>query len=171
MRHGSLICAKEGAFPRIWMKLRCTGTSTIGQQMMRLCHQYSDTGTQHCLDCLYAKWDRLICSDQSVIRLCAQDTPVHRRIRGISSWHIKHCLFANLIFQLQQTRRYWVPVSGFRWHNHSICWPVVEVPVHWRILGISLWLIQHCIFANPIWQSKQTRRYWVHLLKYETWAN
>jgi len=34
--------------PRI---LRCTGTSTIGQQILRLCHEYPDPGTQYCLVC------------------------------------------------------------------------------------------------------------------------
>ena len=94
-----------------------------------------------------------------------------RRTPGISSWLIKHCIFANLICQLKRTRRYWVPVPGYLCHSHSTCWPMVEVPVHWRILGILLWQIQHCIFANPIWQSKQTRRYWVLVSDYETWAH
>ena len=168
MRHGSLICGKAGAFAPIWSKFRCTGTSTLGQQMLRLCHEYPDTGTQYRLDCLYAKWDRQISSGRSVITICALDSPVHRRTQGITSWLINHCLFANLICPLKQTRRYWVPVSGYLWHSHCICWPMVEDPVHQRILGISSWQIQHCLFANPIWQSKQTRRYWVLLSKYET---
>jgi len=84
------ICHKD--MPRI---LRCTGTSTIGQQILLLCHNNSDTGTQYHLDCLYAKWDRQICSDWSVIMICTQDSPVHQRIQGISSWLIQH------IFQSQ----------------------------------------------------------------------
>jgi len=168
MRHSSLICGKARAVAHTWSKFRCTRTSTLGQQMLRLCHQYPDTGTQYCLDCLYVEWDRQICSDQSVITICAQDSPVHCRIQGISSWLINHCLFANLICQLKLTIRYWVPVSGYCWHSRSICRPVVEVPVHWRMLGISSWQIQHCIFANSIWQSEQTRWYWVLVSKYET---
>jgi len=55
MRHSSLICGKAGAFAHIWSKCGCTGTSTKGQQMLRLCHEYPNTGTQYRLDCLYAK--------------------------------------------------------------------------------------------------------------------
>ena len=168
MRHGSLIWGKAGSFAPIWSKFGCTGTSTLCQQMLRLCHKSPDTGTHYRLDCLYAKWDRQIRSDQWVIMICALDSTVHRRIQGISSWLIKHSVFANLICQLNQTRQYWVPVSGVSWHSRRICWPKVEVPVHRRILGISSWQIQHCIFANPICQSKQTRRYWVLVSKYET---
>jgi len=168
MKHGSLIYGKAEAFASMWLKFRCTGTSILGQQMLWLWHEYPDTGTQYRLDCLYAKWDRQICPDRSVITICAQESPVHQTIQGISWWPIKHCLFANLICQLKQTRRYWVPVSGYSGHSRSICWPMVEVSVHRRILGISLWQIQHCIFANPIWQSKQTRQYYVLGSKYET---
>jgi len=159
MRYGSLICGKVGALAPIWLKFRCTGTSTLGKQMLRLCHEYPDTGTQSRLDCHYAKWDRHISSDRSVITICSLDSPVHLRIWGISSLLIKHFLFTNLICQLKHTTRYWVPVWGYLWHSRSNCWPKVEVPVHRRILGISSWQIQHCIFPNPIWQSKQTRRY------------
>ena len=98
MRHGSLICGKAGAFQPIRSKFRCTRTSTLGQQMLRLFHEYPDTGTQYRLDCLYAKWDRPICSAQSVITIYAQDSPVHRRIYGISLWLIRHCLFVDLIW-------------------------------------------------------------------------
>jgi len=167
MRHGSLICGKAGAFVPIWSKFRCTRTSTLGHQMLWLCHEYPDTGTQYCLDCLHAKCDTQICSDRSVITIRAQDSPVYRRIHGISPWLIQHCLFANLIYQLKQTRRYWVPVSGYSCHRCSICWPMIEVPVHRRILGIYSWQIQHGIFAHPIWQLKQSRRYWVLVSKYE----
>ena len=109
--------------------------------------------------------------DQSwLLTLCAQDSPVHWTIQGLSSCLIKHCLFANLICQLKQTRWYWVPVSGYSWRSRSICWPIVEVPVQRRILGTLSWHIHHCIFTNPIWQSKQIWRYWVHGSKYETLA-
>jgi len=168
MRHGSLNCGKAEAIAPISSKFRCTGTSTLGQQMLRLSHEYPDTGTHYRLDCLYAKSDMQLCIDWSIIMICAQDSPVHRRIQGISSWLIKHCLFANLICQLKQPRWYWVPMSGYSWYSRSICWPKVDVPVHRRILGISSWKIHHCIFANPIWQSKQTRRYSVLLSKYQT---
>jgi len=86
------ICHKD--MPRI---LQCTGTSTIGQQILRLCHEYPETGTLYRLDYLYTKWNRQICSDRSVIMICAQDSQVHRRIQGISSWQIQHCIFANPI--------------------------------------------------------------------------
>ena len=55
MRHGSLICGKAGAFAHIWSKFRCTGTSTLGQQMLRLLQAYPDTDSQYRLDCLYSK--------------------------------------------------------------------------------------------------------------------
>jgi len=168
MRHGSLICGKAGAFAPIRSKFRCTGTSTSGQQILWLCHKYPDTCTEYLLAYFQARWDRQICSDRSVIMICAQDSRVHQRIQGLSSWVIKHCLFANFICQFKQTRRYWVPVSGYKWNSHSICWPMVEVRVHWRILAISLWQIQHRILTNPMWQSKQTRQYWVLVSKYET---
>ena len=168
MRHGSLIRGKVGAFAPIWSKFRCTGTLTFGQQMLWLCHTYPDTGTQYRLDNHYAKWNRQICSNRSVITICAQDSPVHWRIQDISSSLIKHCLVANLICQFKQTRQYWVPESGYSWHSRRICCHMVEVLVHRRILDLCSWQIQHCIFANPIWQSKQTRRYWVLGSKYET---
>jgi hypothetical protein len=41
----------------------------------------------------------------------------------------------------------------YSWQSGSFCWPMVEIPVHRRILGISSWQIQHCIFANPIWHK------------------
>ena len=47
---------------------------------------------------------------------------------------------------------------------------MVKVQVNWRIMGISSWQIQRCIFANPIWQSKLTRRYWVVVSEFEIWA-
>ena len=112
-----------------------------------------------------------MCSDWSVITICAQDSPVHRRIQGISSWLIEHCLFANLICQFSQTRRYRLPVLGYSWHSLSICWPMIEDPKHQRILEISLWQIQHCLLADPIWQSKQTRQHWVLMSQNETSAH
>ena len=118
MRHGSLICGKAGAFARIWLKFRCSGTSTIGQQMLRLCHEYHDSGTQYRLDWLHAKWDTQICIDRLVITLCAQDSPVHWTILGISSWQIPHGIFTNPIWQSKRTRRYWVLVSEYETCAH-----------------------------------------------------
>jgi len=161
MRHGLVVCGSVGTFAPIWSKFRCTGTSTLGQQTLQLCHEFPDRCTQYRLGSLYAKWDSQICSDRLVIMICAQDSLLHRTIDGISSCLINNCVFANLICQWKQTRRYWVTASGYLWHSRSICWPVVEVLVHQRILGVSSWQIQHCIFANPIWQSTQSRRYWV----------
>ena len=136
MRHGSLICGKDGAFAPMWSKFRCTRTSTLGQQMLQLWHQDPNTGTHYCLDCHYAKWDRQICSNCSVITICAQDSLVHQRIQGVSGCLIKHCLFANRICPLKQTWRYWLPVSGYSCHSQSICRPMIDVLVHRRILGI-----------------------------------
>jgi len=139
--------------------------------MLRLCYKYPDTGTHYRLDSFSAKWDRQLCSNGSVIRMCAQDTPVHLRIQGISAWLIMHCILANLICQLKQTRRYWVPVSGYLWHSCSMCCPMVEFPVHQGILGISSWQKQHCMLGNPNCKSKQTGRYQVLVSQYETWAH
>jgi len=36
---------------------------------------------------------------------------------------------------------------------------------------ILSWPINHCLFANPSWQSRQCRWYWVLGLKYEIWAH
>jgi len=85
------ICHED--IPRI---LRCTGTSTIDQQMLQLCHKYPDTGTQYRIDCLYNKWDRQVCNDRLVITICAQDSPVHQRIQGISWWQIEHMCQSHL---------------------------------------------------------------------------
>jgi hypothetical protein len=59
------------SFRTLWdADLRCARTSMICQQMLRLCHEYPDTGTQYRLDCLYAKWDWRICSAGSVTKIC-----------------------------------------------------------------------------------------------------
>ena len=60
---------------------------------------------------------------------------------------------------------------AYLWQSGSFCTHMIEVQVHRRILGISSWQIQHCIFTNHIWQSTQTRRYWVLVSKYETSAH
>jgi len=112
-----------------------------------------------------------ICSNQSVITICAQNSPMHRRIQGLSSWLIKHCIFANIICQVKQTRHYWVPVSRYLWQSRSIRWPMVEVALYQRILDLSLWQIKHSILANPISQSTQTRQYWVLVSEYERWTH
>ena len=70
------------------MILRCTGTSTIGQQMLWLWHESPHTSTQYCLDCLYAKWDRQICNDRSVTRYvprtlqCTRESRTYLRDRS-----------------------------------------------------------------------------------------
>jgi hypothetical protein len=60
---------------------------------------------------------------------------------------------------------------AYLWESRSFCRHLIEFPLHWRILGISSWQIQHCIFANRIWQTKWSRWYWVLLSEYETWAH
>jgi hypothetical protein len=102
------------------------------------------------------------------VTICAKNSVVHRRIQGISSCPIKHCIFANPIYQLNQTRWYWIPVSGYLWQSHRLCWLMVELPVNRRIVGISSWQIQNYIFVNFVWQS---RWYSVLLSEYEPWAH
>jgi len=53
----------------------------------------------------------------------------------------------------------------------ELCTHMIELLVNRRIMGISLWQIQHRIFAIAIWQSKQTGQYWVLLSEYETWIH
>jgi hypothetical protein len=110
--------------------LRCTRTSTIGKQMLRLCHEYLDTGTQYRVVCFNSQM-RLV-NKQYLIRY--QDMPWILWCTG-ASW-------ANIVmtdrsldiclshFILTQSERYWEPGSGYSWHSRSICWPKVEVPVH-----------------------------------------
>ena len=71
------------------------------------------------------------------------EIPVHRRILGISSWQIQHCIFANPIWQSKQTRRYWVPVSGYSWQSRSICWHIIEVLAHRRSASQRVRKLRH----------------------------
>jgi len=94
-----------------------------------------------------------------------------------SSWQMEHCISANSILQYNSLGDIQVLMSKYEtqlsylWQRGSFCLHIIEIQVYLRILRISSWQIRHCILANPIWQSKQTRRYWVLVSEYETWAN
>jgi len=79
------ICHED--MPRI---LRCTGISTIGQQVLRLCHEYHDTGTQYRLDCLYAKGDWLSKQTGDIEYLCqnVRHGLTYSWQSGSFCWHI-----------------------------------------------------------------------------------
>jgi len=79
------------------------------------------------------------------------------RLDYISIWPIDHFIFANTcgnkfslgdIGYLCQNMRHRITHS---WQSRWFCWPMIEVPVHRTVLGISLWQIGRCIFAYPIW--------------------
>jgi len=53
----------------------------------------------------------------------------------------------------------------------GFCTRIIAFNQRWRFLRISSWQIQHRIFANLIWQSKQTKRYWVPVSEYVIWAH
>jgi len=48
---------------------------------------------------------------------------------------------------------------------------MIKVSVHWKILGRSLWQMQHSIWTNPIWQYSQSTQYWVLVSTYDTKAH
>jgi len=119
------ICHED--MPRI---LRCTGTSTIGQQMLRLWHKYPDTGTQYRLVCF--DWQMRLANKQCLIS--HQDMPWILLCTGefwayiVMTDRSLHICLAPLAWR--QSKRYWVPGSGYSCHSWSICWPKFEVPVH-----------------------------------------
>jgi len=120
--------------PRI---LRYTGTSTIRQQMLWLCHEYPHTGTQYRLVCF--QWQMGFANKQCMIS--HEDMPWILWGTGESWAHIVmtdqslHICLSHLA--LRQSKRYWVPVSGYSWHSRSIYWNKVEVPVHLNINHMS----------------------------------
>jgi len=122
------ICHED--IPRI---LWCTWTSTIGQQTVRLCHEYPDTGTQYRLACY--NWEMRLANKLCMISL--DDKPWILQCTGESWAHIVmtdqslHICLSHLAWR--QSKQYWVPVSEYSWHSSSICWPKVEVPVHLTI--------------------------------------
>jgi len=73
------ICHED--MPRI---LRCTGTSTLGQQLLRLCHEYPHTGTQYRVVCF--NWQMRLVNKKCLIR--NEDMPQILRCTGESREHI-----------------------------------------------------------------------------------
>jgi hypothetical protein len=111
--------------PRI---LRFTGTSTISQHILRLCHKYPDTGTPYRLVCFH--WKMRFANIQYLIRYeempgilwCTRESWADIVMTN-RSLHIWLCLLAR-----RQPKRHWGPVSGYLWHTHSIGWPMIEIP-------------------------------------------
>jgi hypothetical protein len=73
------ICHED--MPRI---PRCTRTSPIGQQMLRLWHKYPDTGQQYCLVCF--NWQMRLANKRSLIS--HHDMPCILQCTGESWAHI-----------------------------------------------------------------------------------
>ena len=110
--------------------LQCTGTSTTGRQMLRLCQQYPDTGTQYRI--VSFNWQMRLANKQWLIS--HEDMPWILQCTGeswahivMTDWSLHICLSHSTY---RQSKQYWVPVSGYWWHSRSICWPKVEVLVH-----------------------------------------
>ena len=77
---------------------------------------------------------------------------------NISLWLIDHCIFNYPSRQWRQSRQDEYLCHNLRhgltnsWQSSSCGWHMTKVPVHWKILSISEWQIQHSIFAHLIWQ-------------------
>ena len=113
--------------------LRHKRSSTIAQQLPQLFHKYLDTGTQYCL--VFFHWRKRLVNKLCLI--CDEDMRWNLRCTGESWAHIvminQSLLICQFYFASRQLKRFWVPVSGYLWHSHSLRSPMVEVTLHLKL--------------------------------------
>jgi len=168
MRHGSLVDGKAMAYTAIYWKFRCTGESSayVLRPIMTNPAQYI------CQSHLAIRHSRRYWVPGSEYKTQLADVCLGRSFW----WHTIKFLVQlgvlSIYYHDQSITAYWpIPVVNlanlgdieylgekmrhgltFCWQSCCFCWPMIEVLVHWRIMGISLWQIQHRILPNPIGQ-------------------